>query len=72
MLLLLFFISLVSHCLLLYVCLLRPVIVKCAFDILLIKATYLLTLSMLQEADIASSDVCLYVCLSIGANIENL
>jgi len=54
------------------VCLLRPVIVKCAFDILLIKATYLLTLSMLQEADIASSDVCLYVCLSIGANIENL
>jgi len=29
--------------LLLYLCLLRPIIVICALDILLIKATYLLT-----------------------------
>jgi len=42
MLLLLLFFSLVFHCLLLYVCLLRPIIILCALDMLLIKATYLL------------------------------
>ena len=42
LLLLLFFLSLVFHCLFLCVCLLRPKIVTCALDMLLIKATYLL------------------------------
>jgi len=41
MLLLLFFFSVVFHCLLSYVCLLF--IVMCALDMLLIKATYLFT-----------------------------
>ena len=37
------FFSLVFNYLLLYLCLLRPIIVICALDMLLIKASYLLT-----------------------------